>query len=57
MMPQDGPRPGPVDWLCINTIRTHAGASAPLKDVLKQFGFTAERVVAEAPTWRPGWRL
>ena len=24
------------------------GASAPIKDVLKQFGFTTERVVAQA---------
>ncbi len=28
--------------------RRSFGASAPIKDLLKQFGFTVERVVAEA---------
>jgi transketolase len=28
--------------------RREFGASAPLKDLLKQFGFTVDRVVAEA---------
>lgn len=32
--------------------RREFGASAPIKDLLRQFGFTPERVVAEALSFR-----
>jgi transketolase len=43
-----------LDMTCINTIRTLSigmrsfGASAPLKDLMKKFGFSPEHVVAAA---------
>ena len=40
-----------MDELCVNTIRTLAmafGASAPLKELQKQFGFVPEHLVGAA---------